>query len=193
VFSRAAAILVLALTLTVPVTGGDGAPADALELIDLQDRIVRPLAEAEDSTLVFLFARTDCPISNRYAPEIRRLHERFAARGVRFVLVYPDPDETPDAIRRHLEEYAYEIDPLRDPEQRLVRLTGVQVTPEAALFSRGRLVYRGRIDDLYVDFGKRRAAPTTHDLEQALEATLAGRAVENPTTKAVGCYIPTQQ
>ena len=32
---------------------------------------------------VLLFVSTDCPISNRYAPELRRLRERFAPRGRR--------------------------------------------------------------------------------------------------------------
>ncbi len=105
-------------------------------------------------------------------------------------MVYVDPDETPDAIRQNLEEYAYEIDPLRDPEQRLVRFTGVQVTPEAAVFAvGGRMVYQGRIDDWYVSFGQARAAPTTHDLEAALTATLEGKPVPTETTRAVGCYI----
>ena len=40
-----------------------------------------------------------------------------------------------------------------------------------------RLVYRGRIDDRYVDFGTARAAPTTRDLEQVLDAIVAGEAV----------------
>jgi hypothetical protein len=40
---------------------------------------------------VLVFVRTDCPISNRYAPELRRLQDRFAPRGMAFWLVYPDP------------------------------------------------------------------------------------------------------
>jgi len=68
------------------------------------------------------------------------------------------------------------------------------VTPEAAVFvpggPRARLVYRGRIDDRYVAFGRVRAAPTTHDLEDAVAATLAGRPVPHDVTPAVGCFIP---
>ena len=140
---------------------------------------------------MFLFTRTDCPISNRYAPEVHRLHAKFANRGVDFWLVYPDPDESAEAIRQHIEEYDYALRPLKDPEHTLVRLTEARVTPEAAVFAGvGNMVYRGRIDDRYVDFGKARAAATTHDLEQALLATLDGRPVADPTTEAVGCYIP---
>jgi hypothetical protein len=34
-----------------------------------------------------------------------------------------------------------------------------------------------------------RPEPTRRDLEEALEAVLAGREVAEPVTRAVGCYI----
>ena len=65
-----------------------------------------------------------------------------------------------------------------------------QVTPEAAVvLADRRLVYRGRINDLWIDFGKSRTAPTKHDLADALRAVLDGKAVSEPVTKSVGCYI----
>jgi hypothetical protein len=140
---------------------------------------------------VLIFVSVDCPISNRYAPEVRRLDEKFAPRGVGFWLVYPDATTPAEAIRKHLQEYAYPIAAVRDPGQALVKQAKARVTPEAAVFAAGRrLVYRGRIDDRFVDFGKERPAPTRRDLEEALEALLAGKTVSIPVTKAVGCYIP---
>jgi hypothetical protein len=69
-------------------------------------------------------------------------------------------------------------------------MTGVRVTPEAAVFVSGQIVYRGRIDNRYVAFGKTRPAPTAHDLEAALETILKGKPVTNATTTAIGCFIP---
>jgi hypothetical protein len=64
------------------------------------------------------------------------------------------------------------------------------VTPEAAIFGRDRqLLYHGRIDDQYVELGRARRRPTTHDLESALEAVLAGRKVAPAGPPAVGCSI----
>ena len=54
----------------------------------------------------------------------------------------------------------------------------------------GKLAYHGRIDDLYLAFGKRRPVPTVRDLELAVEAVLDGREVERPTAAAIGCFIP---
>ena len=162
-------------------------------VVDLDGRELEPLAET-GHVQVFLFVRSDCPISNRYAPEVRRIAERFASRGVELWLVYADPDEPLETIRRHLAEYGHPGRPVRDPRHELVRRTGATVTPEAAVFSAsGELVYVGRIDDRFVDFGKARAAPTRNDLIEALEATLAGHPVSEPRTRAVGCFIPQLQ
>ena len=51
------------------------------------------------------------------------------------------------------------------------------------------MAYRGRIDDTYAAYGKRRPEPTTRALETALIAVLAGKKVAVPRTEAVGCQI----
>lgn len=148
------------------------------------------LWQKPETVTVVLFTRSDCPISNRCAPEIRRLYDTYQSRGVEFYLVYVDPREEPDAIRQHLQEYRYPFPGLRDPEHALVAHCGATITPEAVVFDQQRtMVYRGRVDDRYVDFGQARAEATTHDLADAIESTLAGRSVANPRTKAIGCLI----
>lgn len=183
--------LVLATVLAAGLTAcGGGEPAVSVELLDLQDRTVDPFETAGAEALVFLFTRTDCPVSNRYAPEVRRLFAELEERGVRFWMVYPDPDTTVEAIQAHLDEYGYALGALRDPGHALVNMTGVTITPEAVVFSPdGKMVYRGRIDDRYVDFGKTRAQATRRDLQDALEAVLSGEPVRHPRTKAVGCFL----
>lgn len=164
-------------------------PASTASLLDLDGRPADPLKNPDAKMTVFLFVRTDCPISNRYAPEVRRLHDVFAPRGVVFWMIYPDPDETPVAIRKHLEDYKFGGAALRDTRHALVKMTGVSVTPEAAVFKGSSMVYRGRIDDRYADLGKMRSEATTHDLEDAIRATLAGKKIPR-STRAVGCDIP---
>lgn len=139
---------------------------------------------------VLIFVSTECPISNRYAPEIRRLHDEFAMRGIRFRLVYPNPLDSEAAITKHLEEYGYPQIAQRDPDHTLVKMAGATITPEAAAFdARQRLVYRGRIDDRFVELGRERPAAAQRDLRNALTAFLAGRRVSPSRTQAVGCFI----
>ncbi len=172
---------------------GDKTSLSQLSLLDLEGKSINPLADSGAKAVVFIFTRADCPISNRYAPEVRRLSASFAPDRVKFWLVYPDPDAPVSAIRRHIKEYNYNCDALRDPRHELVKATGASVTPEAAVFvlnrSGARMVYRGRIDDQYVAFGKWRQSPSARDLEDVLAAVVKGEAVKFKTTTAVGCYI----
>ena len=190
-FAGAALAGLLAVAGAAPASGASS-PA-ALELLDLDGRHVRPFAGAQARAYVFVLTRTDCPISNRYAPELRRLHAKFAPSGLVFRFVYPEAAERVEDIRRHLLEFAYPKGALRDPGHHLVRLVGATVTPEAAVFvpapSGPRLVYRGRIDDRYVDLGRARATPTSRDLERTLEAIVAGESFSLRTTPAVGCFL----
>jgi hypothetical protein len=147
------------------------------------------LAQAVPSPLtVYVFTTTDCPISNRYAPEIQRLAAKFS-RDTKFVLVYPVPSDSPQMIREHASRFAAGIETLRDTGQKLVKMTGVTVTPEVAVMRGDRVVYRGRIDDRYIELGVDRPQPTTHDLEDALTAVIAGKPVAHRETRAVGCIL----
>jgi hypothetical protein len=122
--------------------------------------------------------------------QVRRLYERFHPRGVEFWMVYVDPRETPDTIRKHLSEYGYPCPGYRDESHTLVTWTKATVTPEAVVFdSNANIVYRGRIDDRFTALGTARDTPTTHDLADAITATLDGKPVATPATEAVGCNI----
>ena len=148
---------------------------------------VAPLPAAEPIR-VLVFTTTDCPISNRYAPEIQRLATKFRGKA-QFVLVYPVAADSPAMIRDHVRKFAYSIDVIRDVDQKLVKQTGVTVTPEVAVMRGAQLLYRGRIDDRYVELGRERPSPTTRDLDAAIEAALAGQPITTRETRAVGCML----
>jgi hypothetical protein len=162
---------------------------------DLDGRPVSPLGPTAGApATVLVFTAVDCPIADRYAPELRRLRDAFAGRGVRFWLVYPNPGSTPSAVRAHAEAFGYAMPVALDPRGVLVDTSRVTVTPEVAVFdSAARLVYHGRIDDRYLEFGVDRPVATRRDLAEALAAVLDGRAVDPPATRAIGCTIVREQ
>jgi hypothetical protein len=178
--------------LSIVLLAGSAAAAQSPPgVLDLDGRPVDPLAVPGGTRAhVLVFTTTDCPISNRYAPEVTRLAAAYAARGVRFWVVYPVPGDTPVKIRTHATQFGLNLPIARDTRAALVKQMGVSVTPEVAVIDRqGQVAYRGRVDDRYVDFGVDRPAPTTRDLDQALANLLAGKPIEPKTTRAVGCIL----
>jgi AhpC/TSA family protein len=185
------------LLIALALGGGTAGASPGVEAVHgvptaqtLDGRPVDPF-DTHAKAIVLIFVSTDCPIANRYAPEIERLYEMYAGKHVAFWLVYADAHESVEKIRTHLHDYQYKVGALRDPQHRLVKRCGAKRTPEAALFTaQGKEVYRGRIDDRFTDFGKWRSEPSRRDLKEALDAVLAGRPVKVSTTKVIGCYIP---
>ncbi len=168
--------------------GSLAAPAPALR--DLDGVLRQPLAAPQGRGVALLFIADDCPISNSYAPEINRLAARAASHNMPFYLVNTDTHVTVEEVRKHGQEYGLTCPTLLDPKHVLAKYAGATATPEAVVYSpNGTLVYRGRIDNRYVDFGKVRPQATTHDLRAALDAFWAHKLVPPRETKPVGCYI----
>ena len=165
-------------------------PTRSDDVFDLDGNLIDPFAAAAKAR-VFVFVTTDCPIANRYAPELQRMSQEFAESGVEMFLVYPNASDTREKIEQHLVEYSHTATALCDTNHALVRQTEATVTPQAAVFdANNKLVYSGRIDNWYVDFGKNRTQATTHELRDAVTATLENRSIAAARVKAVGCYIP---
>jgi len=160
---------------------------------DLQGRPVARLAASGAKAVVLFFIATDCPISNRYAPEIGRLEKEFAGRPVAFWLVYPNATETAEGVLHHQAAFSLAGATLVKPSQWFVAQTQATITPEAAVLipegSGWRTAYAGRIDNRYVDIGRERPQATHHDLEDAVEAVLSQRAVVAAGGPPVGCGI----
>lgn len=172
---------------------GPQSPQDPQSLVlwDVHGAPHRPLDPRGTRANVLIFTTVDCPIANGYAPEIAAIAAEFEPAGFRFYMVHVDPDVDDERAAAHGAQYGIELPILLDPAHDLVSATGATVTPEAAVVGPdGALLYRGRIDDLYADLGRKRLAPTRHDLREALAALAAGGPLAEARTEPVGCYIP---
>ena len=145
------------------------------------------------NAVVLLFISADCPVSNRYAPTINELVKQYGPRNTGFYAVQSDPDVTQTQAQQYAHDYSFQFPFLLDPDQRLAARYGVMVTPTAVVVSpTGGLLYRGRIDDRAVDFGKWRDVPRKQDLRDAIVSVLDGKPVTRPFPDAVGCFLPTK-
>ena len=187
-------VAILAATL-LPAQAGPGRSASpggsvaVSSALDLNGKQVNPFAMAGGKPLVLIFVRTDCPVSNRYAPTIQSLSNKYSGMAL-VMLVYPDESKTPGDIEKHLQDYGYKITALRDTQHGLVKVSQVEITPEAAVFNgKSELIYHGRIDNWYKDFGHARPAPTTHELDEAIQAAVSSTRSVPVSVGGVGCYI----
>jgi len=156
---------------------------------DLDGHAVDPLTSSSGKVVVLIFVRRDCPVSARYAPVLQQI-SREHEHDTKFWLIYPDKTDSTAAIRKYLSDYSYRLPALRDPNQELVKISHVQITPEVAVFDRQhRLIYDGRIDNWYVDLTRTRPAATTHELEDAVRAAVQNGPLATREIRGVGCYI----
>ena len=141
--------------------------------------------EEFDRPTVLIFVATDCPVSNRYAPEIARLSRHYGNR-FEFHTVYAAGAD----VAAHQRSYGKPCEALVDADGHLTKAARIEVVPEAAIFlPKKGLVYHGRIDDRIFDVGVERAAPTRHDLEAALKAVLRNETPPAPSGRAIGCPV----
>jgi thiol-disulfide isomerase/thioredoxin/mono/diheme cytochrome c family protein len=168
------------------------APGDRIPVLAFQDtrflnRTVDDL-KAEKATVV-VFLDTGCPLVARYVPTLKRLEAEYRAKGVRFVGLFPNAEESVTAIAAWAVKAGLEFPVGRDVDATAAKAVGATVTPEAVVLGPGKkLAYRGRIDDQYRPGGTL-PKPTRQDLREAIEAVIAGRAVEPAAIPADGCPI----
>ena len=164
--------------------------SSSLQFTDLQGRIQTPLSQPDHPATILFFVLPDCPISNAYAPEIKRISAEYSLRKIASFVVYVDPDLKTDAAKKHAKDYGYECPVICDNSLKLVQQTGVTIAPEVAVLdANGKRLYRGRIDNLYAGLGKRRSKVTEHDLRNTLDAILDEKPIPNETTQSIGCFI----
>ena len=157
---------------------------------DIQGRPHAILNPPAKGISVVVFITTDCPVANSYQPTLSRLSKQFGDLGVSFFLVHPSNRVSTEAASKHANEFNIQLPIILDPEQIIARRLNAKVTPEAFVIDEdGKTVYRGRIDDLYAGFGKKRREPTRHDLRDAISQSLAGQPIASPRTDAIGCII----
>jgi peroxiredoxin len=144
---------------------------------------------AQKVTVLFFIVH-DCPICNRYVPEINRIVRDYQGRGFGFTAVYSEADFSREDAQEHARDYRFDLPFVIDSDHRFAAQLGVKFVPEAVVLnSKRELLYRGRIDDLYADVDKQRPTAVHHDLREALDKIAAGIKPDHPSRPAVGCPI----
>jgi thiol-disulfide isomerase/thioredoxin len=139
--------------------------------------------------IVLVFTNTSCPVAQRYLPILQRMERDYREKGVQFIAVNVAEDDTIVAMATQAVKFDVDFPFVKDFDGSCARTLGVTRTPEAVVVDgEKRIRYRGRIDDQFRLRGVRKEA-TTHELKDAIDAVLAGKAVATPETEVDGCAI----
>ncbi len=159
------------------------------ELRDYRGKLYTLSDFVDSKYVVAVFLGTECPLAKLYAPRLAKLSDEFSSQGVSFVGINSNQQDSLTEIAAHARRHGVGFPVLKDLGNKLADQLGAERTPEVVVWdTTGKIRYRGRIDDQY-GVGYVRNAPTHHDLRNALEELLSGKAVSPPVTKAVGCII----
>ncbi|NOX99458.1 MAG: redoxin domain-containing protein [Verrucomicrobia bacterium] len=183
-------ILLLILT-THPCDSRADSPPTNITFNSLDGKTITPLKSKKGKPTVVIFITTDCPIANALAPEINRIYDHYQALNIKFTLAHVDPELSTKDAKQHASDYSLKAPIIIDRKHQLVKLARAKLTPQTAVFNeQGKLVYSGRLNNQWADYGKRRVKATENNLRDTLDALLAGKPAPKDHTPAVGCYIP---
>lgn len=146
--------------------------------------------KGEKGTLV-IFSCNHCPFVKAWQKEMVQIGNEYQSKGFGVVFINsndPTAYETDgiEGMKELARTEGYEFPYVVDATSDVARHFDAAKTPDVFLFDAdGKLVYKGAVSE----GGRSPKEGGEAYLKNALEALLAGKAVDNPVTKAVGCSI----
>jgi thiol-disulfide isomerase/thioredoxin len=128
---------------------------------------------------VYIFVGVTCPATNAYADRLKQLGDTYGAKGVDFIFIYPNNNDTAEAKRAFHKERQFPGRLIDDQGARLARLFKAERTSELFVTNKqGIVVYHGAIDDSREPSGVKQRYLAT-----ALDELLAGKPITTATSQ----------
>jgi peroxiredoxin len=146
----------------------------------------------DKGALLVMFICHHCPFVKHIKTELARLGQDYGSKDIGIVAISSnDPavssDDSPEGLKRMAAEWGLHFPVCYDESQAVAKTYAAACTPDFFLFDQDRrLVYRGQLDDSRPSNGK---PVTGADLRAAIDALLAGRAINPDQKPSIGCNI----
>ncbi len=166
------------------------APVFDLPGVDGKNHTLAGILEGRRAAVIFFWCN-HCPYVRSYEERIKKMAQRYAPKGVAFVLINPDnetahPEDSLENMKNRAAAAGYPFPYLRDKNGEVALAYEAGTIPEAFVVdAAGAVRYAGKIDDCWQS--ERRVK--RHPLRDALEDVLHDRDVAVKTTTSVGCAI----
>jgi hypothetical protein len=159
-------------------------------VVDADGAVHQLGARPGTKAVVLVFLGPECPVSQRYVPELNRIASQQQTNAVEFYGVVAGKKVARTNVAAFAKEYAIQFPVLVDDNLSLARWLRPTHMPEAfVLKADGDVIYHGRIDDWYEAIGKPRAVIQQRELRDTITAVLANRAPARVYARPVGCYF----
>jgi peroxiredoxin len=191
ILATAATLLLLSALLSAgeynPVREiGDAAPA--WTKLPGTDGKTHSLSDLKDkAAVVVVFTCNSCPYAVDYEDRLIAFHKKFASRNVALVAINVNkvPEDALPAMKKKAKQKAFPFVYLFDKSQKIAKDYGAFFTPEFFVLNKQRkITYMGSMDN-NPDVKK----VSKRYLNDAVEATLAGKKVATDETVPFGCKV----
>jgi peroxiredoxin len=155
------------------------------------------LSEYKGKYVVLEWFNPECPFVKKHygSDNMQKLQQEYTGKGVVWLTIDSNAagsegNIAPDQAQKIMASWkTKQTALLLDPESKVARSYGAKNTPNMVVISpEGKIVYEGAIDS--------KASPNPADIpsstnyvKAALDESLAGKPVSNPTTKPYGCSV----
>src|SRR5204862_1265684 len=155
------------------------------------------LSEYKGKYVVLEWFNPECPFVKKHygSDNMQKLQREYTGKGVVWLTIDSNApgtegNLTPDQAQKVMNSWKTKMTALLlDPESKVAKLYGAKNTPDMVVISpEGKIVYEGAIDS--------KPSPNPADIpsstnyvKAALDESLAGKPVSNPTTKPYGCSV----
>jgi len=161
-----------------------GTPLEAFSLSDVNSKTMSVKELKGSKGTVFIFLSAQCPVVKGYVERIQAVAKDYSGKGVNFVGINSNSTEDLAWVKSNAEAN-FKFPVLIDSGNKIADKWGASVTPEVYFFDAdGKLAYRGGIDN-----DRRGENVTKNYLRDALDNSLAGKAIAEKETNAFGCTI----
>lgn len=182
--------LLLALSATVAL-GSD--TVNDFALIDHKGAFRQLYYYAKDpqtKAIVLFVQGNGCPLVRKRVPELKRLRDTYAPKGVLFWMINANPQDNRTDVVKEATEFEMDMPILLDQTQLVAEGLKIKRTAEVIVIEANtwKIRYRGAIDDR-LGYETEKPKAEHEYLKDALESLLAGQPIKSEMTAAPGCIV----
>jgi peroxiredoxin len=155
------------------------------------------LSDFKGKYVVLEWFNPECPFVKKHygSDNMQKLQQEYTSKGVAWLTIDSNApgtegNLTPEQAQKVMNSWkTHQTALLLDPDSKVARLYGAKNTPDMIVIDpQGNIVYEGAIDS--------KATPNPADIpsstnyvKAALDESMSGKPVSNPTTKPYGCSV----